>query len=95
MSHKVKREVWAECPACQMVKLSDEQYDAQLSKPDNKWICPDCFNEARFEGVFWECLQCRTMIPEEEDICFHCGQSQSEAWTALFGDDNQREDTTQ
>jgi len=46
-----------DCPKCNTVHLSKEEYFRQVSQPDDRWECPKCgaisdFNDEIYESKF-------------------------------------------
>lgn len=37
------------CPTHGKVVLTEEQYNAQMDRPDNRWYCPICTQEAYWD----------------------------------------------
>ena len=37
-----------ECSNCGPVPLTNEQYDTQMNKPNNGWVCPKCGSDAEW-----------------------------------------------
>lgn len=39
---------------CGSVNLTEEQYDAQMSRPNSLWCCPNCGSTATFDDAAFE-----------------------------------------
>jgi hypothetical protein len=47
---------------CGLVFLTDEQYDAQMDRPDSTWTCPQCGGGAEWDD------DCRSTNPPDDDV---------------------------
>jgi hypothetical protein len=41
-------------PGCGLVYMTEQQYEAQMSRPDALWRCPRCNGDARFDDENYE-----------------------------------------
>lgn len=39
---------------CGKVNLTEEQYNAQMQRPDSVWACPNCGSNATFDDAAFE-----------------------------------------
>lgn len=42
------------CKHCGDMPLSQEMYRAEMMRPDSRWSCPQCGQDADFDDARWE-----------------------------------------
>jgi hypothetical protein len=54
MKYAVRCDGLMEGASCGLVELTDEQYDAQMARPDSTWRCPRCGASAEWDDDTYE-----------------------------------------